>query len=118
MAEVYEKVISKNKDVKILNKNNSKIFITIIFFTYIMNLNLKTSKEKIMMVGIVSNILGAQTAQVIDSVGNERTVRIGSRIFDDEFVKDPGIQISFLTKSNECIDLPHFCFSVHYLTAC
>ena len=37
-----------------------------------MNLNLKTSKEKIMMVGIVSNILGAQTAQVIDSVGNER----------------------------------------------
>ena len=83
-----------------------------------MNLNLKTSKEKIMMVGIVSNILGAQTAQVIDSVGNERTVRIGSRIFDDEFVKDLGIQISFLTKSNECIDLPHFCFSVHYLTAC
>lgn len=83
-----------------------------------MNLNLKTSKEKIMMVGIVSNILGAQTAQVIDSVGNERTVRIGSRIFDDEFVKDPGIQISFLTKSNERIDLSHFCFSVHYLTAC
>lgn len=83
-----------------------------------MNLNLKTSKEKIMMVGIVSNILGAQTAQVIDSVGNERTVRIGSRIFDDEFVKDPGIQISFLTKSNECVNLLHFCFSVHYLTAC
>ena len=37
-----------------------------------------------MMVGIVSDILGAQSAQVIDSIGNERTVRIGSRIFDDE----------------------------------